>query len=384
MRRLAFGNLPVFNVSPRTWEAPSVFTYEDLHGFFYEGLPYHGKPTRVFAWMGFPEGADAEHPVPGIVLVHGGGGTAFPDWVKLWNKLGFAAIAMDNCGGTPCWRSDPSPYHNPEWPRHDHSGPGGWGSKDIGETSLEDQWPFHAVGAVLNAFQLLASQPQVDAERIGITGISWGGFLTCLAASVEERFRFAMPVYGCGGFNTPMSSLMRSFTPEQRKAWFGAWDPDLYLPDAKMPFLWLTDAEDIAYPLDAWEHSSTLTQNPLTRRSLRIDYSHDHTISWKSQTMPAFAKGCLEGAVFPQFDRPEVANGAISCKWTCGNSPVATAELAFTRATGFWGDRRWHVAPAEIKGEAISANLPSETRCAFFQLRTEDGCLWTSPLVMIV
>ena len=34
-------------------------------------------------------------------LVHGGGGTAFADWVKLWNSRGYAAIAMDNCGSIP-------------------------------------------------------------------------------------------------------------------------------------------------------------------------------------------------------------------------------------------------------------------------------------------
>jgi hypothetical protein len=33
--------------------------------------------------------------VPGIVLLHGGGGTAFESWVKLWVDRGYAAIAID-------------------------------------------------------------------------------------------------------------------------------------------------------------------------------------------------------------------------------------------------------------------------------------------------
>ena len=32
------------------------------------------------------------------VLVHGGGGTAFDAWVRLWNDRGYAAIAMDLAG----------------------------------------------------------------------------------------------------------------------------------------------------------------------------------------------------------------------------------------------------------------------------------------------
>ena len=42
---------------------------------------------------------------------------------------------------------------------------------------------------------LLRAQPDVDAARIGLTGISWGGYLTCITAGVDDRFRFAVPVY---------------------------------------------------------------------------------------------------------------------------------------------------------------------------------------------
>jgi hypothetical protein len=36
-----------------------------------------------------------------MVLIHGGGGTAFADWVRLWTGRGYAAIAMDLCGCVP-------------------------------------------------------------------------------------------------------------------------------------------------------------------------------------------------------------------------------------------------------------------------------------------
>ena len=36
-----------------------------------------------------------------MVLVHGGGGTAFDAWVRAWVKAGYAAIAMDTCGALP-------------------------------------------------------------------------------------------------------------------------------------------------------------------------------------------------------------------------------------------------------------------------------------------
>lgn len=73
---------------PRLAPAPGISSV------YFEGLPYEGKPTRVFAWIGVP-GISRKEMVPGIVLVHGGGGTAYHDWVKLWVERGYAALAID-------------------------------------------------------------------------------------------------------------------------------------------------------------------------------------------------------------------------------------------------------------------------------------------------
>ena len=62
----------------------------------------------------------------------------------------------------------------------------------------KDQWTYHAVAAVIRGHSLLRSFPEVDAEQIGVTGVSWGGYLTCIVDGVDSRFKFAVPVYGCG------------------------------------------------------------------------------------------------------------------------------------------------------------------------------------------
>src|SRR5258706_14190193 len=58
-----------------TWGARSNLVQE----VYYEGEPFHGKTTRVFAYVGRPEG---KGPFPGVVLVHGGGGKAFSGWAE--------------------------------------------------------------------------------------------------------------------------------------------------------------------------------------------------------------------------------------------------------------------------------------------------------------
>ena len=61
----------------------------NVHALLYDGEKYRGKPTRVFAYFASPEtlGHAVEGKIPGIVLVHGGGGTAFASWAQLWACL---------------------------------------------------------------------------------------------------------------------------------------------------------------------------------------------------------------------------------------------------------------------------------------------------------
>lgn len=82
-------------------KAPAIEWIEKsqpISTLYYSAEDYRGKATRVFAYYGVPEGASAENKKPAMVLVHGGGGTAFKEWVEIWVKRGYVAIAMDLAG----------------------------------------------------------------------------------------------------------------------------------------------------------------------------------------------------------------------------------------------------------------------------------------------
>src|SRR6476659_1607960 len=83
-----------------------------VRSLYYEGESYRGHPTRVFAYYASPATLEAKaakrQQFPAVVLLHGGGGTAFRDWAKLWAKRGYAAIAMDLAGHEPM--EGKSPY----------------------------------------------------------------------------------------------------------------------------------------------------------------------------------------------------------------------------------------------------------------------------------
>ena len=92
--------------APRWEEAPGE-PKDGLRPIFFDSVPWQGRPTKVFAWLGIPE--SREGPVPGIVLVHGGGGTAYREWVQRWNERGYAAISIAHEGQTD--RQHPEPDH---------------------------------------------------------------------------------------------------------------------------------------------------------------------------------------------------------------------------------------------------------------------------------
>lgn len=153
-----------------------------LKRLLYESEPYKGKPTRVFAYYAQPDKIDGK--LPAVVLIHGGGGTAFAEWAQLWAKRGYIALAMDLAG------------HSEKRKRLPDGGPDQDEGSRFNPHDLKDMWSYHAVAAVIRGHSLLRSLPNVDTERIGVTGISWGGYLTCIVAGLDDRFKAAVPVYG--------------------------------------------------------------------------------------------------------------------------------------------------------------------------------------------
>ena len=298
--------MKVLGNAPKTYPADAPLA-KGVTGLFYEGLPWHKQPTRVFAYYGLPELAPGMK-APGMVLVHGGGGTAFDAWVRLWTSRGYAAIAMDTCGCVPI-----GSYGN--WRRQKAGGPPGWGGFDQLDEPPEDQWAYHAVADVVLAHSLLRSLPGVDPQRIGLTGISWGGYLTCIVAGVDARFRFAVPVYGCGflGDNSVWLPEFQKMGPARSARWLGRWDPSVWLVRSKMPMLWVTGTNDFAYPMDSLQKSYRLR---------------------RGRTPSAFARACRMGTAARARIQPR-SSPSRKASFAAGNRlPGLRARVAMASRHG--------------------------------------------------
>jgi dienelactone hydrolase len=365
--------------TPQVFDAPEYAT-NGVKAIFYEGEPYQGKPTRVFAYYGLPTKAAPGQKVPGIVLVHGGGGSAFVRWVNLWNSRGYAAISMDTCGAVS---GNAYGHEQKGHVRHAWAGPAGWGGLDKADDPVRDQWTYHAVAAVLRGHSLLRSLPEVDTARVGLTGISWGGYLTCIAASVDDRFAFAVPVYGCGflGDNSAWLKNFEAMGPERAKKWLGLWDPSFYLPLAKMPFLWVDGSNDFAYPMDSLQKSYRSLKAPYAL-CVRLRMPHGHGAAGENpKEILAFADHYARGGKpLPEFTSVKREGRKVTATFSSGPCAVVRAELNFTADTGEWRTRKWEAVPVEANAcsGAVSAEIPEQATVYYLNLFTDEDLVVSS------
>ena len=363
-------DLPALSQAPKSYPAEPIRA-EGMRALFFEGLPYQGNPTRVFAWLGLPK-VEPGRKVPGIVLVHGGGGTAFETWVRLWMERGYAAIAFDACGAIPLHVGDAK-----TWPRHEAGGPPGWGGWDQIDAPREDQWTFHAVADGILAHSRLRSLPEVDADRIGVTGISWGGYLTCILAGVDSRLRFAAPVYGCGFTNEHgFSGNVEKLGPEGGRRWMRWWDPSAYLPGAKMPMLWVNGTNDFAYTMNAMQKSYRLPPGARTI-CLRPRMPHAHGGPGENpKEIHVFAESVVNGGTPLAKITGQGRDGREVWATFSSVPPIAKAELHYTRDTGPWQKRKWEAAAAQIGADGkVRATLPEGAKVYYLNLTDDRDCV---------
>jgi hypothetical protein len=52
--------------------------------------------------------------------------------------------------------------------------------------------------------------------------------------------------------------------------------------------------------------------------------------------------------------------------------PIKEASLLYTTNIGEWQQRKWEAIPAEVKGDTISAHLPSQRPLTWYLLVTDE------------
>jgi dipeptidyl aminopeptidase/acylaminoacyl peptidase len=154
-RQLTFFNEPLNREI--AWPEAERFTYESVGGL------------EIEAWLQRPHGYDPSKTYPLVLYIHGGPHSAYGEgWFDEFH----------NITGAGMWVL----YTNPR-------GSSGYGAEFT--YSTRGRWGMEDYEDIMKAVDIVARRPDVDSMRMGVTGGSYGGFMTAWITTRTHRFRAA-------------------------------------------------------------------------------------------------------------------------------------------------------------------------------------------------
>ena len=288
----------VSEYNPKSAGDGEINEWSNINAVTYDGAMIDGKPTKVFAYVGLPQEASATAKVPAVVLVHGGTGHAYAEWVKKWNDKGYAAIAMDNTGYFPSIEGKGVAGREIEPNNFWHYGlcdnfvqDGYVGAPDNDKVStsalpIDRQWLYHAVADTIIAHNILANDERVDSSKIGISGISWGAVIASVAIGFDTDYAFAVMIYGSAYLDEGHGWMGDIFSqPDTKKLW-SASDR---LNNVNFPIYWLCWDSDSPFSLNSNSKSYIDTKSSGAVLNVQNDWGHCHSWGWNLSDSYIFA-----------------------------------------------------------------------------------------------
>lgn len=146
---------------------------------------YAGQPVK--GWLLLPHQRQA--PLPAIVEYIGyGGGRGFPtDWL-FWPSLGYAYMVMDTRGQGSSWLQGDTP----DVPS-DGANPYAPGFMTQGVLNPKTYYYRRVFTDAVRALEVMLEHPEVDAQRVAVTGGSQGGGITLAVSGLAPKAAAVMP-----------------------------------------------------------------------------------------------------------------------------------------------------------------------------------------------
>lgn len=373
--------IPAFDPKPETgWSGAKAL--------WYEGAPYQGKTTKVFAYIGYPDKVKTEK-VPAVVLVHGGGGHAYAHWVRLWNQRGYAAIAMDTTGFVPSEECmglagvESGPHE--KYVRYLHHG---LEDEDYSlgpnndemlqwELPMQEQWMYHAIIDTILAHNILKMDPKIDKNKIGISGVSWGGVITSLAIGYDTDYAFAVPFYGSAYLGYAVTKVTHTFREKEVKK---NWSAEARISNISFPVLWVSALQDQCFCSYSNSRSYLVTKGNGSLLSIQENLAHSHVDAWNLEEGFRFADCVLadKDALARPICEPH-SFGRIEC--TIEIPPdvenVNARAIYFTEDFHYDENGRltneWHEVPATVTNNVVSTVIPKKAYSYYLEFVSEIG-----------
>lgn len=388
------------SISPRVKRIPAfdpTGEYAGIQAVTVDGVDLYGKKTKFFAYVGHPDGASED--TPGIVLVHGGGGHAFLPWVKMWVDRGYSVIAPDTVGHMPTEVNAGNTEASCAWSNSLFGifEEDGYIAPPDNDDMINscckpvcDRWMTHAVAQCMLSYSALIQSGKSSSAKTGITGISWGGVAVSLAIGYDDRFAFAIPVYGSGYLDVSHAWMKDKFAHPQTRRYFLAQDR---FDKVNMPVLWLCYNCDTCFSVNSNSKSylDTVKNNNKTAIAIIDKMGHSHAYAWARKESASFADSIVSGKPMIRFT--SLPNGTdCECGYTAQGKVKArlfylTKELSYSLCdkngmNTTHMDTEWKCAELECARGRVKGDLPKGTKGYYVELTDKNGITVTTPYII--
>lgn len=235
---------------------------------------------------------------------------------------------------------------------------------------------YHAVADSILAHSLLAAIPEIDADRIGLMGISWGGVIAATTMGLDSRIAFAIPVYGSGHKYDIPNYFGAAL--QNNALYRGLWDPMLSISSSTAPTLWLTWLRENNFSLDSQAATYFQSSGPRTV-SIVPDMNHGHALAWNRPESYDFADAVVTtGRPWCEQESIHEENNLAEAIFI-SSRPLTSASVFYSSDHGWTGDFTWtenevstllEVSPGRWK---VQAPLPAQTRAWLFVVRAASS-----------
>jgi len=352
-------------------------TYEK-DGIVLEEVMYHSemdgeKSVDIFGIFGYPKGAKN---APAFIWNQGGLYQANDYWVIYGAKRGFAVLCID-------------------FPIGGYRSTGGYpinSGLTIGDDPAKSPIA-HGVVALLKGVSFLESRPEVDKNRIGMAGSSWGGFYTTLMVGIDHRLKAGSCFFGTGSQqlgNTWISDVKSTEGAAWAARWAKTLDPALRLPGVKTPINWCTGTNDFAYWMPALMRTISMAGGP-THLALKPNWDHSMTPNLDDEVFGYLDTQLAGKPAFPQLTPITLVKQGkkLLAQWSYTCPPerkITAADLILS----YGGDNNWHyrpwiTLPATVKGTQCTVELPKSSMPYYISGAVTDADTYrhSTPLLLV-
>jgi dienelactone hydrolase len=315
-------------------------------------------PTYVYAAIARPL---KQGRYPGILVLHGGGGSAEIERIRKWAAKGYIAVSLDIPGV-----ADPKKVLNSDgyWKTYAYGKNRFTITPDVSQSTI-----FDGTLAAVQAFYLLRSQQDVIKERIGITGISWGGYMTTMVTGLVNPYVCAsFSTFGCGFYDTGTVFLneLDKMTRSDRDIWLKYLDAGRRAKYISTPFFIAAASNDnwfyppaVMATLHAMKGRANHFFAPNSSHSSPVPggSSLPNRVGFTQMEEPYFNLYLKEiGFALPEISEEEFrtkgrGDGRYRFKFRVkSKKQITAATIYYSTADSLWTSRKW----VAVKASALS------------------------------